>query len=208
MPLFFFTIKKANTMEENFFLRWIGFVAFALIVWLFFPFLKSFFVALLMVMVTFPLYHYIETKIKQYKKLKTLAPILSASIITLAFSLIVFIPITLFLFHFLSQPADTIEMITSFWGQVDTLSQKLPSYLEWFRTPLDTMIAMSETHKEKITAFLAEWLGNGLKTLYADVGKYDNDCCIFLLPDFVRSKTYVIFYSYCSLGTFSQTRIF
>jgi len=157
-------------MEENFFLRWIGFVAFALIVWLFFPFLKSFFVALLMVMVTFPLYHYIDTKIKQYKKLKTLAPVLSASIVTLAFSLIVFIPITLFLFHFLSQPADTIEMMTSFWGQVDTLSQKLPSYLEWFRTPLDTMIAMSETHKEKITAFLAEWLGNGLKTFMQMLG--------------------------------------
>lgn len=157
-------------MEENFFLRWIGFMVFALIVWLFFPFLKSFFVALLMVMVTFPIYHFIETKIKRHKKLKTLAPVLSASIITLAFSLIVFIPIIIFLFHFLSQPADTIKMITSLWGQIDTLSQKLPTYLEWLRTPLDAIISMSETHKEKITAFLVEWLGNGLKTFMMMLG--------------------------------------
>ncbi len=151
-------------MEENYFLRWIGFVVFTLIVWLFFPFLKSFFVALLMAMATFPIYHIIETKIKRYKKLKTLTPVLSASIVTLAFSLIVFMPITIFLFHFLSHPADTIAMIRSFWDQIATLSQNLPAYLEWFRAPLDAIISMSETHKEKVTAFLVEWLGNGLKT--------------------------------------------
>lgn len=157
-------------MNENYFLRWIGFVAFALIIWLFFSFLKSFFVAFLMAMITFPIYHFIEIKIKQYRKLKALASVLSASIITLTFLLIVFIPITLFLFHFLSQPTDTIEMIGSFWGQIDTLNQKLPTYLEWFRTPLDTIISMIETHKEKITALLVEWLGNGLKTFMLMLG--------------------------------------
>lgn len=157
-------------MEENFFLRWIGFVVFALIVWLFFPFLKSFFVALLMVMVTFPIYHLIETKIKRRKKLKILAPVLSASIVTLAFSLIVFMPIAIFLFYILSQPANTIGMITYFWSQIDTLSQNLPTYLEWLKTPLDTIVSMMDTNKEKITAFLVEWLGNGLKTFMLMLG--------------------------------------
>ncbi len=157
-------------MEENYFLRWIGFVVFALIVWLFFPFLKSFFVALLMVMATFPIYHFIEAKIKRYKKLKTLAPVLSASIVTLAFSLIVFMPITVFLFHFLSNPIDSMAMIHSLWDKVDTLSQHLPSYLEWIRTPLDTIIPIAGTHKEEITAFLAGWLGNGLKNFTLMLG--------------------------------------
>ena len=57
-------------MRENYFLRWVGFVVFVLVIWLFFPFLKSFFVALLMAMATFSIYHPLETKLKQSKKLK------------------------------------------------------------------------------------------------------------------------------------------
>jgi predicted PurR-regulated permease PerM len=157
-------------MKENSFLRWIGFIVLMLVLWLFFPFLKSFFVALLMAMATFPVYHFIEMRIKQHERLKTLASVLSASIVTLAFSLIVFIPITIFLFHFLSHPADTIAMIRSFWDQIDTLSQNLPVYLEWLRTPMDTLTSMAGTHKEKITAFLVTWLGNGFKTFMLMLG--------------------------------------
>jgi predicted PurR-regulated permease PerM len=157
-------------MEKNYFLRWTGLVVFALIVWLFFPFLKSFFVALLMVMATFPIYHLIEEKIKQYKKLKTLAPVLSASVVTSVVSLIVFMPITIFLFHFLSHPADSMAMIHSLFDKVDTLSQNLPYYLEWLRSPIDTIISMSETHKEEITSFLAGWFGNGLKDFMLMLG--------------------------------------
>ncbi|MCJ7766059.1 MAG: AI-2E family transporter, partial [Thiovulaceae bacterium] len=151
-------------MEQNYFLRWIGFGILALVVWLFFPFLKSFFVALLMAMTIFPIFRLVEKRINRLEKLKTLAPVLSAGIVTLAFSLIVFMPITVFLSHFLSHPADSIAMIRSFGDQVVTLSQNLPSYLEWLRAPLDTLILMSKTHKEEIGTFLAGWLGYGLKT--------------------------------------------
>lgn len=157
-------------MKENYFLRWTGFVVFALIIWLFFSFLKSFFVALLMVMATFPIFHFIEAKIKRSKKLKTHAPVLTAGLVTLVVSLIVFMPITIFLFHILSNPEDTIAMILSFWDKVDTLSQHLPYYLEWLRTPLDTIIPMAETRKEEITAFLAGWLGIGLKNFMLMLG--------------------------------------
>ncbi|HEO97856.1 MAG TPA: AI-2E family transporter [Epsilonproteobacteria bacterium] len=157
-------------MRENYFLRWIGFVVFALIIWLFFPFLKSFFVALLMAMATFPIYHPLEAKIKQYKKLKTFAPLLSAGIVTLMFSLIIFVPITVFLFHVFSHPADSIAMIHSFLDKAEALSQNLPHYLEWLRSPIDTMISMSETRKEEITEFLAGWLGNGLKNFMLMLG--------------------------------------
>lgn len=157
-------------MEKDYFLRWIGFVVFALTVWLFFPFLKSFFVALLMVMATFPIYHFIEAKIKRYEKLKTLAPVLSAGSVTLAFSLIVFVPIAVFLFHFFSHPADSMAMILSLLDRIDVLSQRLPSYLEWIRAPLDTIIPMAVTHKEEITSFLAGWLGSGLKNFMLMLG--------------------------------------
>lgn len=150
-------------MKKDYFLRWIGFGVFALIIWLFFPFLKSFFVASLMVMATFPIYYFIETKIKRYEKLKVLAPVISASFVTLVVSLIVFMPITLFLFNFLSHPTDSMAIILSFWDKIDALNQHLPSYLQWIRIPLDTIIPMVVTRKEEITSFLAALLGNGLK---------------------------------------------
>lgn len=123
-----------------------------------------------MVIATFPIYHLIEAKIKRYKKLKTLAPVLSAGIVTLVVSLIVFIPITVFSFHFLSHPADSMAMIQSLMDKVDTLSQHLPYYLEWLRSPLDTIIPMTETRKEAITALLARWLGMGLKNFMIMLG--------------------------------------
>ncbi|MBU1642739.1 AI-2E family transporter [bacterium] len=157
-------------MEENYFLRWIGFGILALIVWLFFPFLKSFFVALLMTMAIFPLYRLLKSRIYRFKKIKTMAPLLSAGIVTLAFSLIVFMPITAFLFHFLSHPLDTIAAIRSFGDKIVTLSQNLPLYLEWLRTPLDTVISISKTHKDEIATFLAGLLGNGLKIFLLMLG--------------------------------------
>lgn len=157
-------------MKEDYFLRWIGFGIFALIVWLFFPFLKSFFVALLMVMATYPIYHLIEVKIKRYKKLKNFASVISAAIITLVVSLIVFMPITIFLFKFLSYPSDSMTIFLSFWNKIDVLSKNLPSYLEWIRSPLDTIIPMVVSRKEEITAFLAGWLGNGLRSFMIMLG--------------------------------------
>ena len=157
-------------MKKDYFLRWIGFGVFALIIWLFFPFLKSFFVASLMVIATFPLFQLIETKIKQYEKLKSLAPIISAGVITLIVSLIVFMPIAIFLFNLLSHPTDSMTIILSFVDKIDILSKHLPSYLEWIKTPLDTIIPMIVTRKEEITAFLAGWLGNGLKDFMLMLG--------------------------------------
>ncbi len=157
-------------MEKDYFLRWIGFGVSALTIWLFFPFLKSFFVALLMVMATFPIYHLLEVKIQRYNKLRTLAPILSASIVTLVVSLLVFMPIVLFLFQSLSHPSDSIAMVLSLLDKVDALSQHLPSYLEWIRAPLDTIIPMLVTRKEEITASLAGLLGNGLKNFMLMLG--------------------------------------
>jgi len=160
-------------MEENHFLRWMGFAIFGLVIWLFFPFLKSFFVAFLMVMATIPIHHLMVRKISQYKMTKKIAPILSTIVITLLFSLIVFMPISLFLFRFLSDPQDTIAMILSLWEKLDALAYTLPSYLEWLKVPLDTIILtpMTEARKAEITALLAEWLGIGLKTFVSMVGE-------------------------------------
>lgn len=150
-------------MAQNSFLRWLGCGILALIFWLFFPFLKSFFVALLMAMAVSPLHHLLERFLSKYDVLKKSASVLSASIVTLVFSLIIFVPITLFLFNLLSHPSDTLDMIRSIGDQIEEQSKHLPSYMTWLVTPVESLIEMSKLHKDEIIAFLASWLGNGLK---------------------------------------------
>jgi len=158
---------KADTMVQNSFLRWLGLGILVLITWLFFPFLKSFFVALLMAIAISPLCQLLQRFFTKKPMLKKMAPVLSASIVTLAFSLIIFVPITLFLFNLLSHPSDTLDMIRSVGDQIEAQSKHLPSYLTWLVSPIESLIEMSKLHKDEITTTLATWLGNGLKTFMA-----------------------------------------
>ncbi|KFL34639.1 MULTISPECIES: AI-2E family transporter [unclassified Sulfurospirillum] len=154
-------------MRQNSFLHWLGFGIFVLIVWLFFPFLKSFFVALLMALAVSPLHHRLQRFLAKQPRLKKIAPVLSASIVTLVFSLIIFVPITLFLFNLLSHPSDTLDLIRSVGDQIEAQSKHLSSYLTWIVSPIESLIEMSKLHKDEITATLASLLGNGLKTFMA-----------------------------------------
>ena len=182
-------------MRQNNFLRWIGIGAFVLILWLFFPFLKSFFVALLLAMAFFPVYKVVKRKIDTYEQLRRFASVTSAAIVTLGLAVIIFVPVALFLFQVLDRPTSTLELIRTFTNQVDSLSAHLPTYLSWFKEPLDTLITFSKAHKDEIIAFLAGWLGNGLKTFMAMLGEmvmivifffflmwYGRSITLFLLP--------------------------
>lgn len=182
-------------MQQNNFLRWIGIGAFILILWLFAPFLKSFCVALLLAMAVSPVYQIVKLKIDTYERLKNFASVISAAVVTLGLALIIFVPIALFLFQVLDHPANTMALIGTFTNQVDSLSSHLPTYLAWLKDPLDNVIALSKQHKDEIIAFLASWLGNGLKTFMAMLGEmamivifffflmwYGRSITLFLLP--------------------------
>lgn len=151
-------------MKQHSFLHWLGLGILVLIIWLFFPFLKSFFVALLMAIAVSPLRHLLQHFLTKHHLFKKHAPILSTSIVTLAFSLIIFVPITLFLYNLLSHPSDTLAMVHSIGNQIEAHSKHLPSYLTWASSPIESLIEMLKTHRDEITTFLASWLGNGLKT--------------------------------------------
>jgi predicted PurR-regulated permease PerM len=149
---------------QNSFLRWLGCGILVLVIWLFFPVLKSFFVALLMAIAVAPLHHRLRQFLSHYPLIRTVSPVLSSVIMTLAFSLIVFVPITLFLYTLLSHPSDTLEMVYSIGRQIEAHSKHLPSYLTWALSPIESLIEMSKIHRDEMTTFLASWLGNGLKT--------------------------------------------
>lgn len=182
-------------MQQNNFLRWTGIGAFVLILWLFFPFLKSFFVALLLAMAVFPVYKIVKLKIDTYEQLRSFASLTSAAIVTLGLALIIFVPISLFLFQMLDHPSNTMELISTFTNQVDSLSTRLPAHLSWFKDPLDTIISLSKQHKDEVTEFLAGWLRNGLKTFMTMLGEmvmiviffffliwYGRSITLFVLP--------------------------
>lgn len=182
-------------MGQNRFLQWMGFVAFALILWLFLPFLKSFFVALLLAIATSPIHRSVERKIEESKRLAPMGAFVAAGVVSLALSLVIFLPLSVFLYQLLDHPGDTIETVRSIGGRIDHLSAYLPSYLDWLRGPLEQLIAQAQANKEEIVAFMAQWLGNGLKTFMAMVGEmamivvfffflswYGRSIALFLLP--------------------------
>jgi predicted PurR-regulated permease PerM len=158
-------------MKQNYFLRWLGWGALALILWLFFPFLKSFFAALLLAMALSPLQRIIQAKINRYERFRVIASLVSASIVTLGLSLIIFMPIVIFLYQLLGHPSDTMAMIRSMTTKIDLLTTYLPSYMGWLSDPLYHLIEQAKVHQESIISFLAQWFGNGLKTFMNMLGE-------------------------------------
>lgn len=182
-------------MKQNYFLRWMGVTAFVFFIWLLFPFLKSFFVALLLAMAILPLHRILELRIQRTEALRFFAPLIAAGIVTLALSLIIFLPIVVFFFQLLDQPAHTIEMIRSIGNKLDTLSAYLPSYLAWLKETFESLLTLAKLHKDEIIAFLVGWFGNGLKIFVIMLGEmsmivvffffltwYGRRLTLFLLP--------------------------
>lgn len=158
-------------MEQNNFLRWMGLAALTLILWLFFPFLKSFFAAFLLAMAISPLHRSIEARVHRYERLAPIASLVSAGVVSLGLSLVIFLPIVLFLYQLLDHPSNTLDMIRSAVNRIDVLTIYLPSYLTWLKDPLDLLIFQAKAHQEAIMAFLAQGLGNGLKTFVIMLGE-------------------------------------
>jgi len=188
-------------MGQNRFLQWMGFGAMGLILWLFFPFLKSFFVGLLLAMATSPIYRSAERKIAAIAKFEAASSFFAAGLVSLGLSLIIFLPLSVFLYHLLDHPADTIEMIRSIVNRMDNLPAYLPSYLYWLQSPLENLIWQARAHQETIMGLVAQWLGSGLTTFMAMLGEmamivvfffflswYGRSLSLFLLPIIPMSR--------------------
>lgn len=182
-------------MEQNHFLRWMGLAALTLVLWLFFPFLKSFFAAFLLAIAISPLHRSIEARIYRYERLAPAASLVSAGVVSIGLSLVIFLPISLFLYQLLDHPSYTLNMIRSAVNRIDVFTLYLPSYLAWLKDPLDQLMLQAKAHQEAITAFLAQGLGSGLKTFAVMLGEmamiivffffltwYGRTLTLFILP--------------------------
>lgn len=189
-------------MENKTFVRLMFFTGLGLVVWLFFPFLKSFFVAFLLAIVISPMQRLVEVKVRRFPLLNPAASMVSAAIVTLGLSLILFVPIALFLFHLFDQPMNTVETIRGLGDKAETLTAYLPYYLGWLKEPLDHVIEMAKMHKDDIVTLFASWAGSGLKTFMSMLAEmvmivvvffflswYGRSIMLFLLPIIPLSRT-------------------
>lgn len=182
-------------MGQNRFLLGMGFLASGLVLWLFFPFIKSFFVAFLLAIATSSIQRSVECRIGRYERLEPFSSFIAAGIVSLALSLVIFLPLSVFLFHLLDNPSGTIQTIRSAAERIDHLSAYLPSYMNWLQAPMDHMITQAKVHQQEIIAYLAQWFGNGLKIFMVMLGEmtmivvfffflswYGRSLTLFLLP--------------------------
>ncbi|HLD23063.1 MAG TPA: AI-2E family transporter [Sulfuricurvum sp.] len=189
-------------MENKLFVRFMIFSALGLITWLFFPFLKSFFIAFLLAIVLFPLSRAVEAKIRRIKRLEPMAPIISAGIVTLGLSLILFVPLAMFLYYLFEQPSNVVGSIRTLGDKIDMATSYLPSFLGWLREPLDNLILLGKAHKDEIIATMAAWLGSGLQTFMTMLAEmamivvfffflswYGRSMILFILPIIPLSRT-------------------
>ncbi|MDP2849760.1 MAG: AI-2E family transporter [Sulfuricurvum sp.] len=189
-------------MENKLFVRFMIFSALGLVTWLFLPFIKSFFIAFLLAIVVFPLYRAVETNIRHIERLSSMASVLAAGIVTLGLSLILFVPIAMFLYYLFDQPANVVGTLRALSDQIDTITDYLPTFLGWMKEPLDNLILLGKAHKDEIIATLAAWLGNGLQTFMVMLAEmamivvfffflswYGRSMMLFILPIIPLSRT-------------------
>ncbi|TDA62825.1 AI-2E family transporter [Sulfuricurvum sp. IAE1] len=154
-------------MENRLFVRLMLLSAIGLCLWLFWPFLKSFFLALLLAMVVYPLHRLVELRLGRFSRLEPVASPIAAAVVTLGLSLIMFVPIALFVYELFDHPESSIASLRALGDRVDALPWMLPPFLAWLQEPLYSVIALGKVHKDEIVTALASWLGSGLTTFIA-----------------------------------------
>lgn len=182
-------------LERNRFLGWLAIGSSVMAIWLFFPFLKSFIVALLLSIALAPVHDSMQKKLENYRYFSPFSNVLTASFTTLILSLIIFLPITMFLYQLLDNPKKSIEMMQSLNARIDTIGYYLPGFLSWLHDPISQLVIQLKTHADAVVSFLVQWLGNGLKTflgMLAEMGMivvfffflslYGKRITLFLLP--------------------------
>ena len=158
-------------MKHHILIKFLGLGALVALLWLFFPFLKSFCVALLMAMAISPLYQKIFMHLNRYAVAQNASTLVATSIVTLLFSLMIFLPLSLILLQLFEHPMSLVDTIRSLGNQLNLKSDLLPSYLQWLEEPFEKLVLLLQFHKEEIISFATKWLGSGLKTFLAMISE-------------------------------------
>lgn len=157
-------------MEHNLFVRLLILITFGLFIWLFFPFLNSFVVALLLVTAFTPIHLWMEMKVKQHHLLHNHSEIISASLMSLLLFIVLFVPIIFFILYAALHPAELIQMGNTLSTQLTRIVSHLPDSLQWVQEYVDQGIAKAKEHQTQIATTLAINLGNGVLGFLGAIG--------------------------------------
>lgn len=149
-------------MKYNAFIKIVIMAAIGLCVWLFYPFLKSFFVALLLITAFSPLHSLLEGKLKRTSRFSSHAPILTASAMTLLLIIVLFLPTLFFVYYIITHPAELYAIGETFYKQGVRLLSLAPHSINWLEKPLAILDEKVIENQEKIISTTVMNLGDGL----------------------------------------------
>lgn len=149
-------------MKNNIFINLVIIVALGLFTWLFFPFLKSFFVALLLMIAFTPLHSLLEAKLQGTSKLSSYASLFTASTMTLLLITVLFLPILFFIYYIIAHPAELYTTGETFYKQAVHLLSLAPNSGHWLEKPLTILNQKVIENQEKIISTTVMNLGDGL----------------------------------------------
>ncbi|MDD5212510.1 MAG: AI-2E family transporter [Sulfuricurvum sp.] len=158
-------------MEHNQFVRVMIIGAFVLMTWLFFPFLKSFFVAFLLLTAFAPLQNVVEYQLIKIRWMRPYRELLGASLITLLLFFVLFVPILFFVYYVASHPSELKEIALTYQMQIMKLLSHLPSSFDWMREIVITLIHKASEYQTQIISTLAVSVGNGILGFLGALGE-------------------------------------
>lgn len=156
-------------MVRNNFVKIMIVISMGLSLWLFFPFLKSFFVALLLVTAFTPVHLLFESKLKKVlaarnplgKNSSSLASLLTASVMTLFLITVLFVPILFFLYYIIAHPTELYAMGETFYKQGVRVISLAPDSIGWLKKPLSMLSEKIAENQENIISTAATNVGSG-----------------------------------------------
>lgn len=158
-------------MEHNQFVKLMIIGAFALLAWLFFPFLKSFFVAFLLMTAFTPMHNLVELSLAKTRWLRPYRELLSASLTTLLLFFVLFVPILFFIYYIASHPNELKEIAYTYQTQSMHIIAHLPKSFDWVRDIVATLMVKAGEYQAQIISTLAVSLGNGILGFLGALGE-------------------------------------
>ncbi|MFA6189099.1 MAG: AI-2E family transporter [Sulfuricurvum sp.] len=158
-------------MQRNLFVKVMILTAFALMSWLFLPFLKSFFVAFLLVTAFTPLHVLVDMRLIRIGRLSGYRELISASVMTLALFLVLFVPILFFIYYIATHPTEIMKIGYTFQIQTMKLVAHLPPSLAWMEKIVATLIQKASENQAQIVSTLAVSFGNGVLGFLGALGE-------------------------------------
>lgn len=158
-------------MEKNLFVKSMIVISILVFGWLFMPFLKSFTVALLLVISFTPIHILIEDRFKKLNGIfKEKASFFTAIVMSLILFSFLFVPIIFFVLYMVTHPEQIVSVGNTFIHQIKNIVSLLPGSFKDIEQYLDIVIAQAKDNQTQILTYLALNVKSGIFGFFGAIG--------------------------------------